>query len=40
MKKMIKNLLIYTGVALLVAGLFIGALLLSNYNYYGTFFLN
>lgn len=37
---MIKSLLIYTGVVILVAGLFVGALLLSNYNIYGTFFFN
>ena len=40
MKKMIKNLLVYLVGALLVTGLFVGVLLLSNYNYYGTFFFN
>ena len=37
---MIKNLFVYLLGALLVVSLFIGVLLLSNYNYYGTFFLN
>ena len=37
---MIKNLFVYFLGALLVAGFFIGVLLLSNYNIYGTFFFN